>query len=72
MINWVFIHRAFLPTWEETYLWTDYTGRGRTVESVGRLIPCRGGVSGFSNYPAVQLRKYRPTPSFTPRQTLMP
>jgi len=31
-----------------------------------------GGVGGFFAYPSVQVRKCRPTPSFTPRQTLMP
>src|ERR1700730_10918392 len=36
------------------------------------LIVGSGGVGGFLFYPAVQLRKFRPTPSFTPRQTLMP
>ena len=45
---------------------------GKTVESAACLIPCCGGVGGFLFYPAVQLRKCRPTPSFTPRQTLMP
>jgi hypothetical protein len=46
-------------------------GMGRELHRC--LIPRCGGVSGgFSTYPAVQLRKCRPTPSFTPRQTLMP
>jgi hypothetical protein len=38
----------------------------------GLCSKVQGSDSGFSTYPAVQLRKCRPTPSFTPRQTLMP
>jgi hypothetical protein len=40
----------------------------KPLESMVRF----GGVGGFLFYPAVQLRKCRPTPNFTPRQTLMP
>jgi hypothetical protein len=62
---------------EDTIIRNDrlslFTGQRETAESAACLIPRCGGVSGgFSTYPAVQLRKCRPTPSFTPRQTLMP
>ena len=83
MINSVFIHRTFLRLGKETRPLDEredaiirndlsYTGRGKTVERAACLITCRRGVGGFSTHPAVQLRKCRPTPSFTPRQTLTP